>query len=108
MYVHVSPSESSPNLIDFGNEKGSHDDGPSTDFDVEVCNDDGESVSMLKDIFIGKQPAEIEHAVRMSHGSISLAALPAQQLLADSEGTVLFGMNEITSQIPAKYDTTYS
>ena len=40
MYVHVSPSERSPNLIDFGNEKGSHDDGPSTDFDVKECNDD--------------------------------------------------------------------
>jgi hypothetical protein len=41
----------------------------------------------------------------MSHESISLAA---QQLLADSEGTVLYGMNEIISWIPAKYDTTYS
>ena len=55
-------------------ESGGHDDS----------THDNETISTLKDIFTGKEPAEIEHAIMMSHGSINVAA---DQLLGYSEST---------------------
>ena len=43
------------------------------------------SLFMLRNIFTEKSPAEVEKAVKMSYGNITMAA---DQLLANSEGTV--------------------
>ena len=42
------------------------------------------SLSMLRNVFSEKPPAEVEKAVKMSYGNITIAA---DKLLANSEGT---------------------
>ena len=61
---------------------GSHTSSNANKNDV---HEEQHSLSMLRSIFTEKSPAEVEKAVKMSYGNITMAA---DQLLANSEGTV--------------------